>query len=263
MKASDLSYVIVPTEETYIESSKYNAIVKQDIELKLLYQQSQSLPVFFEEQKAFVISNPNNYNLESDEIIMEWVRKLRIDGLIRETPMLKTTFHDSFVSLFSLNSLRKMGSPNFLYYYGIMTTESNVYALSEYTFNSDYKKWKTLEEVCGIQSYEVILKYYLSILLSIYQANHTCNYTHYNLKPSDILMKPVDEKEYETEYQFRGRNIYINNSHYIPLITNNHKSYINITLDGTNKSFGYNNIEDIPFEFKGIYCDRGFPITDA
>jgi hypothetical protein len=263
MKASDLSYVVVPTEETYIEASKYNAIVKKDLEFKLMHQNSQHSPVFFEDKEARIILSPNNYSLESDEIVMEWIRKLRIDGLTRETVMLKTSFHDAFVSLFSLNSLRKMGSPNFLYYYGVIATDSNTYALSEYTFNSDYKRWRTLEDICQVQSYEVILKYYLSILLTIYQANHTCSYTHYNLTPSDIFMKPVEEKEYETEYQFRGRNLYITNGHYIPLIANHHKAYVNITLDGTSKSFGYNNIDDIPFEFKGVYCDRGFPITDA
>ena len=263
MKASDLSYVVLPTEETYIEASKYNAISKRELEEKLMYQNTQKLPVFFEGKEARIIFSPNKYSLESDEIVREWIRKLRIDGLNRETTMLRTSLHDAFVCLFSLNILRRTGSPNFLYYYGVMNNGSNIYALSEYAFNRDNKKWKTFEEICQTQSYETIIKYYLSIILSIYQANHSCGYTHYGLTPADIFMKPAEEKDYETEYQFRSTNIYINNGVYIPLITNHHKSYVNISIDGNSKSFGYNNIDDIPFEFKGIYCDRGFPITDA
>jgi hypothetical protein len=229
----------IPTEDEY----------KRDLELKLMFQNTLGLPVFFEDKKACVIFSPNTYSLESDEIVKEWIRKLRIDGLNRDTIMLGTSSHDAFICLFVLNSLRKMGSPNFLYYYGVMSN-SSFYALSEYTFTSNYKKWKTFEDICQTQSYETILKYYLSILLSIYQANHICSYTHYSLTPSDIFMKPIEDKEYEAEYQFRGGNLYILNGSYIPLITNHHKTYANITIEGENKSFG-------------VLYNRGFPITDA
>lgn len=249
--------------EKYISLAKRNAVIKKTMEIRTLYNNSQPLPIFLNDKEAHVFYSPFDSNLETDELVEEWVRKLKLDGLSEETMMMETTCHDIFVTLFALNNLRRLGIPNFLYYYGGVNVDTKFYSLTEYTFNTEYKNWSTLTDICKYQSYENILSHYLSILLAIYYANHVNEYSHYNLTSDDILMKPIDESDSQTEYNFRKVKVYINNHGFIPMITNHDKSYIRLNVDDSLTSFGYNDTSEIPFENKGIYSDTGFPITDA
>jgi hypothetical protein len=250
-------------EQSYIKASKLNASNKRDLEMQLLNRKSSLLPVSFSDKPTYVYYNPDNYNLESNELVKEWIRDLRINGENNQTLVHNITEHDAFVTLFVLNNLRKAGIPNFLYYYGVVNFNNSFYALTEQVFNKEYKNWPSFTDICRTQSFEIIFEFYLSILLSIYMANHKFSYTHYGLSCDDILMKPVENTSFDVEYKFRSNTVYINNTNYIPLITSQEKSYVKINIDENDKSFGYNDIGEIPFESKGIYYDKDFAITDA
>lgn len=263
MKLSSLEFSFEMNEQSYIKASKINALSKKDLEAQLLNRKRSLLPITFSNSPTYVYYNPDDYNLESDELVNEWVRDLRINDEDRETLMHNVSGHDAFTTLFSLNNLRKAGVPNFLYYHGVVNFNDNFFALSEDVFNKEYKTWPTFTEICKKESFKTILEFYISVLLAIYTANHKFEYTHYGLTCDNIIMKPVENTNFDVEYTFRNKTVYITNKNYIPIITGQEKSYVRLNIDGTDKSFGYNNVDEIPFEFKGIYCDRGFAIADA
>jgi len=263
MKLSALQYKFATNEAEYIKAAKLNASIKNDLEIKLLQNKSKLLPITFNKGKAYICYSPEENNIEAEELVKEWVRDLRLDNTNKEILTNNISSHDAFITLFCLNKLRKLGVPNFIYYYGVIKVDSNYFSLTEQVFNKEYKNWPTFKDICQTSSYEVIFQFYLSILLSIYTAHKYFEYTNYCLSCDTILMKPQENISFDVEYYFRNSRLFINNKDYVPLITNNEKSYVKMKVNNNVKSFGYNNIEDIPFEFKGIYCDRDFPITDA
>ena len=263
MKMSSLEFAFDMNEQSYIKSAKINAVNKRDIELQLINRKASLLPVTFSGTPAFISYNPDEYNMESEELVKEWIRDLRFDNEQKETLVHNITEHDAFVTMFSLNGLRKAGIPNFLYYHGVVNFGNNFFALTEQVFNKEYKNWPSFADICKTESFESIFEFYISVLLAIYNAYHSFEYTHYGLSCEDILMKPLENISFDVEYLFRKSKVYVNNKNYVPIITNQDKSYVRLNVDGIDKSFGYNNTDDIPFEFKGIYCDRGFPIRDA
>lgn len=263
MKLSSLQYKFKENEKEYIKSAKLNADIKRELEIKLLQNKNQLLPISFNQGRAYVCYSPEENNIESEELVKEWIRDLRLDNTNKEILTNSITSHDAFITLYCLNKLRKLGIPNFIYYYGVIRLGHNYFALTEQVFNKEYKNWPTFKEICEKCSYEEIFEFYLSILLSIYSAHKCFEYTNYGLTCDDILMKPQENVSFDVEYFFRNNRLYVNNKNYVPLLSSNEKSYVKMQVDGVMKSFGYNNKEDIPFEFKGIYCDKSFPISDA
>jgi hypothetical protein len=263
MKLSSLQYKFSTTEPEYIKSAKLNASTKRDLEIRLLQNKNQLLPIAFNKDRAYVCYSPEENNIESEELVKEWIRDLRLDKNNKEILTNNIASHDAFITLFCLNKLRKLGIPNFIYYYGVIRFNHNYFALTEQVFNKEYKNWPTFKEICEKSSYNEIFEFYLSVLLSVYSAHKYFEYTNYGLTCETVLMKPQENVSFDVEYHFRNNQLFINNKNYVPLITNNEKSYVKMKVDSTMKSFGYNNIDDVPFEFKGIYCDRAFPITDA
>ena len=247
----------------YIKASKLNADIKKDLEVKLLQKKKQLLPIIFNENRAYVCYSPEENNIESEELVKEWIRELRIDNINKEILTNNITSHDAFITLYCLNKIRKLGVPNFIYYYGVIKFDNSYFALTEQVFNKEFKTWPTFREICEKCSYEEVFEFYISILLSIYSAHKYFEYTNYGLTCDNILMKPQENVSFDVEYHFRNNRLFINNRNYVPLITNNEKSYVKMKVDNNLKSFGYNNIAEIPFESKGVYYDKGFPITDA
>lgn len=250
-------------EQTYIKEARINAITKRDLEMQLVNKKTALLPVSFSGTATYISYNPDEFNLESNELVREWIRDLRVNNEQKETLVHNICQHDAFITLFSLNGLRKIGIPNFLYYHGVVSFNNNFFALSEQVFNQEYKNWPTFTDICKTESFECIFEFFISILLAVYNAYHNFEYTHYDLTCDNILMKPIENISFDVEYTFRKSKLYINNKNYVPLISNQEKSYVRLNIDGFDKSFGYNNIQAIPFEVEGIYCDRGFVIRDA
>jgi hypothetical protein len=250
----------------YIDACKRNAIQKRELESKLIYDQSRIIPFQHKgsEVKAYIADLPSR--MDDQLIIMDWIHDLRTKGITpeNETLMMEVSLHDAFVTMYTLNNLRKCKIPNFLYYHGVLSIGKRMYnCLSEYTFNTDFQRWKSFYEICIREEFKVVLSYYLSVLFAIYEANHEYEYTHYNLIPENILMKPMNEKHFNVQYDFRGSRLSIENYGFVPLIINHSTSYIRFKIDDSLRSFGYNDVNKIPAENRGIYCDRGFPITDA
>lgn len=250
--------------EDYKLKVKDNAVRKRLLEEELLYTNSFPLPVFYKGVHACVSVSNLPGTFEDKDLILEWLRDIRVNDAYIELPSIEVDGHDAFVTLYCLNTMRRYNVPNFLYYHGIISTEDKKhYTISEQCFNVNNSQWPTLKEVILKCNFNEALAYYMSIILAIYKTNKDCEYTHYNLTPQNILMRPVQSKKFDVEYTFREIPFRITNYGYIPTITNHLKSYIRINVDGTKKSFGYNDVTQMPSESKGIYVDRGFPITDA
>jgi acyl-homoserine lactone acylase PvdQ len=94
--------------------------------------------------------------------------------------------------------------------------------------------------------------YFLSLIFSLYNANTDINYANYDLNVDNIMMRDMESSIFDIEYDFGDRTIWITNYGYIPTITRFSKSYTKISVEGLQKSFGYNNLSQIPFEEKGM-----------
>jgi hypothetical protein len=115
-------------EQTYIKEARINAITKRDLEMQLVNKKTALLPVSFSGAATYISYNPDEFNLESDELVREWIRDLRINNEQKETLMHNISQHDAFITLFSLNNLRKTGIPNFLYYHGVVSFNNKYFA---------------------------------------------------------------------------------------------------------------------------------------
>lgn len=262
------------TNSRYIYDCIENAKRKFDMELDLLYTKNVTLPITVNDCSSRLCFSTLPGSMESYYTIMEWIRNLREKEIYNNTVLNNSntvTAHDAFISMYALNSLRIHKIPNFLYYHAVIENRStsspkllNFITLNEYNFNNpEDEEWYTFEDVCRSENYEVILAYYLSILLALYNANLEFSYTNYELIPKNILMKPFKNKIFDVEYGFENESLWITNYGCVPIIANNDKSYVKVMADGKLRSFGYNNVDAIPFEDKGIFTDRGFVITDA
>lgn len=259
------------TDQKYINDCVLNAKRKFDLELDLLYTKSTTLPITINDFPSLLCFSTLAGSLESHHMVGEWIRNMRLEGLSDQEILKSTNIspHDAFVTLYALNSLRRHKVPNFLFYHAVIESSTdevckNFMTLNEFNFNNDSDEdWYSFEDICEECDFEEILSYYMSILLSLYNANQEFEYTHYELNASNILMKPIHSHPFDVEYKFEGIPCWVTNYGYVPLITNHHKSYVKVVADGKLKSFGYNDVNAIPFETKGIYTDRGFVITDA
>jgi hypothetical protein len=280
-------------DETYIKECKENAIRKKKLEMELLHTKCISIPIESSIFENYVYLNSSPGTLESSEIAMEWVRDIRLGADARRMLYHQISSHEGFIGLYAINSLRKSKNPNFLYFHGvveikgkettnyptsprreapsspkldfddIMRTQSTFYALSEDLFINRDIFPVYFKEICEKENWTVVMGYFLSLLLSLYNANKDIYYTNYDLNMDNIMMRSMENPIFDVEYNFKDKTVWVTNYGYIPTITRFSKSYTKISVEGLHKSFAYNNLTQIPFEEKGIYCDRGFVISDA
>ena len=271
----------------YIEECKRNSSKKSEIELELLYSKNFNLPISSNmlETKVFLPTLPGS--LENTEIILEWIREIRDkDEAVKLEDIFENEIsrHEGFVSICALNNLRRNHIPNFMYYYGVLEKDNKYYAITE-EFATSFKEIRNIniekydetssiesinsevfmdfDYICENEDPTTVLSYFLCILMTLYTANKEFNYTNYSLTCKAITMKFITASTFDVEYKFEGDTLWISNNKYIPLIKDNSTSYVKLVVDDTLKSFGYNNLEDIPYEAKGVHCDKGFVITDA
>lgn len=257
----------------YINDCILNAKRKFDLELDLLYTKSTTLPITVNDFPSLLCFSTLPGSLESTNMVNEWIMNMRLEGLSDEEILngSNVTPHDAFVTLYALNSLRRHKIPNFLFYHAVIESKmddeevcKNFITLNEYNFGEETEEdWCNFEEICEECAFEEILSYFVSILFSLYNAHKEFEYTHYELSPTNIIMKPIHNYPFDVEYNYDGMTCWVTNYGYVPLITNHNKSYVKVIADEKLKSFGYNDHNVVPFETKGIYTDRGFVITDA
>jgi len=273
----------------YIEECKENAILKKKLEIELLQTKSAFLPIETStfENNVYLSTFPGT--LESHELVMEWIRELRLGNDYKDVLIHQISSHEAFIALYAVNSLRRNKNPNFLYYHGVVEIKgeesllsikeqikkspklesiekSTYYALTEdlFTEEENYDMFSlSFRDVCEKENWIVIVSYYISILLALSNANKDILYTNYDLNLDNIMMRNMNNPIFDVEYNFNNSNVWVTNYGYVPTITRYSKSYTKVYVENVLKSFGYNNISQIPYEPKGIYCDRGFVISDA
>jgi hypothetical protein len=282
-------------DEKYLEECKENAIRKKKLELEILHTKSLTVPIESSIFENYTYFNSSPGTLESYELVMEWIRDVRLGANHRNMLFHQISSHEGFVGLYALNSLRRNKNPNYLYFHGIVeikgkeTTEypmspknkaspvaspkidyddivrnnSTFYTLSEDLFSDEAMFEYSFKDICVKDNWIMIMSYFLSLVLSLYNANKDISYTNYDLNIENIMMKNMSVSMFDVEYNFEDENLWVTNYGYIPTITRFSKSYTKILFENVPKSFGYNNLSQIPFEEKGIYCDRGFIITDV
>jgi len=254
-------------QEQYIEECKINALRKKELELQLLHNKSVILPILNSSFENYIYFSSSPGSIESNEIIMEWIRDVRLGLNPNKYLIHQISSHEGFVCLNTINLLRKNKNPNYIYYHAVAEIKdeksSSFYTLSEDLFEEEDIFNLSFRDICETESWETILEYYIALLLSLYNANKDVNFANYDLNLDNIMMRKVSNNKFDVEYEFDDRIIWITNNKYVPTMTRFSKSYINIFIEEIPKSFGYNNISQLPFETKGIYCDRGFVISDA
>lgn len=189
--------------------------------------------------------------------------------------------HEAFVGMFGLNPLRRKGIPNFIYVYGafessppIIHTDSRkilAWGTSEivsdqitYTVLENLTHRETLNESCKYDTYDVILGFFLQVLLALKVANETCQFTHYNLHNKNVLLKRVSNSTMDIEYPLGDKKIWIRSERgMVATIQEFSTSYIFVNVDNAPQGFGYNNYDDVPFDSVGIYSTKNFVIGDA
>ncbi len=194
--------------------------------------------------------------------------------------------HEAFVGLFGLNPLRKKGIPNFAYVYGgfescppIINPETKKILpwgspdipsdMIFYTIFENTNFTETLNESCKNDTYDVILSYFLQVVLALKAAHDYCKYTHYNLHTRNVVLRRTGliPSPIEIEYQLddsKSSKVYIKSPKgAIATIQEFSTNYIYINVDGKPQGFGYNNYDNIPFDDKGIYNDKSFVIGDV
>jgi hypothetical protein len=254
-------------QDQYIQECKENALRKKALELQLLHNKSVSLPILSSTFENYVYFSSSASSLESMELVMEWIRDIRLGLNPYKNLIHQISSHEGFVCLHALNLLRKNKNPNFIYYHGMAEVknekDSIFYTLSEDLFEDDDIFSISFREICEKENWETIIEYFVSLLLSLYNANKDTNFANYDLNLDNIMMRKCSNEPFDVEYEFENRNLWITNRGFVPTMTRFSKSYIKILIDNVPKSFGYNNVSQLPFESKGIYCDRGFVISDA
>jgi hypothetical protein len=194
--------------------------------------------------------------------------------------------HEAFVGLFGLNPLRKKGIPNFAYIYGgfescppIINPETKKILpwgspdipsdMIFYTIFENTNFIETFEDSCKNDSYDVILSYFLQVVLALKAAHDYCKYTHYNLHTRNVILRKTGSNPIEIEYQLgdmksSNSKVYIKSPKgNIATIQEFSTNYIYINVDSKPEGFGYNNYDNIPFDDKGIYNDKSFVIGDV
>jgi hypothetical protein len=194
--------------------------------------------------------------------------------------------HEAFVGLFGLNPLRRKGIPNFVYVYGafessppiidsenrkifawgnkITTKDQILYSILENTNSIE-----TLTESCKNDSYDVVLSYFLQVVLALKAANDYCGFTHYNLHTKNVLIRKMmgqsSSLPFDIEYNLNeNKKVYIRSPRgNIATIQEFSTSYIYVNVDKKSQGFGYNNYDELPFEDKGIYNNKSFVIGDV
>ena len=194
--------------------------------------------------------------------------------------------HEAFVGLFGLNPLRRKGIPNFVYVYGafessppiidsesrkilawgnkITTKDQLLYSILENT-----NAVETLTESCKNDSYDVVLSYFLQVILALKAANDYCGFTHYNLHTKNVLIRKMmgqsSSLPFDIEYNLNeNKKVYIRSPRgNIATIQEYSTSYIYVNVDKKSQGFGYNNYDELPFEDKGIYNNKSFVIGDV
>jgi hypothetical protein len=198
--------------------------------------------------------------------------------------------HETFVGMFGLNPLRKKGIPNFAYVYGgfescppIISPETKKilpWGSSDvpsdmifYTIFENTNSIETLNESCKNDTYDIILSYFLQVVLALKSAHDYCKYTHYNLHTKNVVLRRHNsaptlntiEIEYVLdEMKSPVSKVYIKSPKgNIATIQEFSTNYIHINVDGKPQGFGYNNYDNVPFDDKGIYNDKSFVIGDV
>lgn len=221
---------------------------------------------YFYGMDTFQIKAPRLCQDDSDKVSPE-----RLDCLT----------HEAFVGLYGLNPLRKAGIPNFAYVYGgfeasppiihpdskkilAWGTNENVPDQVFYTIFENTNFTETLNDSCKNDTYDIILSYFIQIVLALKSANEYCNFTHYNLHTKNILLRKQVNSILDIEYPFQDKKLLIRSPRgIIATIYEYTTSYIEINVDNKLKGFGYNNYEDVPFDSVGIYNDKSFIMTDV
>jgi hypothetical protein len=194
--------------------------------------------------------------------------------------------HETFVGLFGLNPLRRKGIPNFSFVYGSFEssppiianeckkifawgTKSPIKEQIMYSILENTNHIETLTESCKNDSYDIILSYFLQVVLALKAANDYCRFTHYNLHTKNVLMRrmgtgPGSSLPFDIEYNIDNKQkIFIRSPKgIIATIQEYSTSYIYVNVDKNPQGFGYNNYDELPFEDKGIY-NKSFVIGDV
>jgi len=240
----------------YFEHSRQNAIAKQKLEYDILNEKN----ILMNENTKILLA-PNC--MESQYLITKMIHDNRLNEL--QTSFYnkdeESSFHQCFVNLYGLNSLRRDKVPHFEYFNGVFQDEGKLYLINEKKFN-DFNS-VPLTSIISELSPKKIINIYLGILMSLYEANQKVKYTHYDLDCSNIEMRYISPGEVNVKYTIDGNDFWLDYDSYIPVIKNTETSFIRLYVDEGQRSFGMNNLDKIPCEDKGIYVDRDFPITDA
>lgn len=262
MQHIHLQYEEKVNDSDYINACYENAQKKNFMELDILYTKSKALPIMLTDFPSLICYSTLPGSLES----YMYVNSLTLNS---EKINRSVKTHEAFITLYALNSLRRLKVPNFEYYHAVIENKfdeeetcENFFVLSEFYENESFPT-KTLYDILCEDTYENILSYYVSILFALQTANEELSYTHYNLTPESIVMRYVSDKTFVCEYILNNCIYWLNLYKYVPIIINNDRAYVKVKADEYMRSFGYNDVNEIPFENKGIYTDRGFVITDA
>lgn len=134
---------------------------------------------------------------------------------------------------FQLNKLRGT-VPNFVFFYK----------------NSLEDSYNLLELIEGVtftsimSSSKQFFHYYLQILLALYAAQKQCKFTHSDLHPNNIIMRPTGKLYFK--YQFEGRTLTLKCNGYVPTILDFGMSSVDISKVryGPGKEFRNNFVYD-------------------
>lgn len=237
----------------YFEQSRQNATAKQKLEYEILNEKT----ILMDENTKILIA-PNC--MESQYLITKMIHDKRLNEsgntFINENK--ESSFHECFVNLYGLNSLRRDKIPHFEYFNGVCQKEGKLYLINENEFTT-----VPLINIIPNLSSKKIVNIYLGILMSLYDANQKLRYTHYNLDCNSIEMRYISPGEINVKYTVDGNDFWLDYDSYIPVIKNSETSFVRMYVDEGQRSFGMNNLDKIPCEDRGIYVDRDFPITDA
>lgn len=127
------------------------------------------------------------------------------------------------------SSLNKLNCINFNHVYGLFNSEYKNYLFTV----SDYIPHVKYDEIL-YRDIDYILSHFMQVVLALYYANKTMDYTHYNLTHKNVLIKPCNNIsiKYLTPLGYR----YINTED-VSIVINHKKSYIKNNKLVNNKSF--------------------------
>lgn len=169
--------------------------------------------------------------------------------MIKYTSDINKSINEAIIGLLGTNKLRSI-IPNFIYLYGVVTSGDN----SSYYLLYEAISAKTLEEYCNDKpNPDLLLTYYIQIVLAIYNAEIITGYTHYNLTPDNILLRSISNSYISLEYNYNGKKY--------PIITDSVATIINQEYSRISYDEAYYGLSG--YESFGVNPDRSAGFNDV